>query len=80
MHDMCVAALNGDQETATVINRQLSRLHRDLFVESNPIPVKWALHEIGLIPQGIRLPLTPLSAQYHQRLRDSMRQAGVWSP
>jgi 4-hydroxy-tetrahydrodipicolinate synthase len=42
--------------------------------------VKWALHEIGLIPQGIRLPLTPLSAQYHQRLRDSMRQAGVWSP
>lgn len=80
MHDMCVAALNGDRETATAINRQLSRLHRDLFVESNPIPVKWALHEIGLIPQGIRLPLTPLSAQYHQRLRDSMRQAGVWSP
>ncbi|MDQ3796484.1 MAG: 4-hydroxy-tetrahydrodipicolinate synthase, partial [Pseudomonadota bacterium] len=80
MHDMCVAALNGDRETAAAINRQLSRLHRDLFVESNPIPVKWALHEIGLIPQGIRLPLTPLSAQYHQRLRDSMRQAGVWSP
>ncbi|HEX2237861.1 MAG TPA: 4-hydroxy-tetrahydrodipicolinate synthase [Gammaproteobacteria bacterium] len=80
MHDMCVAALNSDRETATAINRQLSRLHRDLFVESNPIPVKWALHEIGLIPQGIRLPLTPLSAQYHQRLRDSMRQAGVWSP
>ncbi|HEX2242109.1 MAG TPA: 4-hydroxy-tetrahydrodipicolinate synthase [Gammaproteobacteria bacterium] len=80
MHDMCVAALNGDRETAAAINRQLSSLHRDLFVESNPIPVKWALHEIGLIPQGIRLPLTPLSAQYHQRLRDSMRQAGVWSP
>ncbi len=80
MHDMCAAALNGDRETAAAIDRQLSNLHRDLFLESNPIPVKWALHEIGLIPEGIRLPLTPLSPKFHQRLRDSMHQAGVWSP
>src|SRR5215218_7740111 len=73
MHDMCAAALNGDRERAAAINCHINSLHRDLFLESNPIPVKWALHEIGLIPAGIRLPLTPLSAKFHDQLRDSMR-------
>jgi 4-hydroxy-tetrahydrodipicolinate synthase len=79
MHDMCTAALAGDREQASAIDRHLAGLHRDLFLESNPIPVKWALHEMGLIPPGIRLPLTPFSPAYHDRLRESMRQAGVWS-
>ncbi len=79
MHDMCAAALVGNRQQASAIDRRLTGLHRDLFLESNPIPVKWALHEMGLIPPGIRLPLTPLSETYHDRLRESMRQAGVWS-
>jgi 4-hydroxy-tetrahydrodipicolinate synthase len=80
MHDMCAAALNGDREMAAAINSHINSLHRDLFLESNPIPVKWALHEIRLIPAGIRLPLTPLSAKFHDQLRDSMRQADLWFP
>lgn len=80
MHDMCVAALAGDRERAAAIDRQIDGLHRDLFLESNPIPVKWALHEMGLIPPGIRLPMTPFSAQFHGQLRESMRRACVWSP
>ncbi|MCO6412386.1 MAG: 4-hydroxy-tetrahydrodipicolinate synthase [Thiogranum sp.] len=77
MHDMCAAALAGDRERAEQIDRTLRALHRDLFVESNPIPVKWALHEMGLIPPGLRLPLTPLSPQCYDRVRDALRQAGV---
>ncbi len=79
MHAMCEAALQGDRETAESLNQQLEGLHRDLFLESNPIPVKWALAEMGLIPPGIRLPLTPLSNQYHNQLRHSMQQAGLLS-
>jgi 4-hydroxy-tetrahydrodipicolinate synthase len=52
-------------------------LHRDLFVEANPIPVKWALAEMGRIPLGIRLPLTPLSPQYHDLVRAALRHAGA---
>jgi 4-hydroxy-tetrahydrodipicolinate synthase len=77
MHQMCEAALRGDRATAVEINRRLEGVHRDLFLESNPIPVKWALAEMGKIPSGIRLPLTPLSEQYHDPLRRSMRQAGI---
>jgi len=77
MHEMCAAALAGDRHAATVINARLDILHRTLFVESNPIPVKWALHEMGLIPAGIRLPLTPLANQYHDTVRQALRQAGV---
>ena len=62
MADMCEAALEGDAALAAEIDARLADLHRDLFVESNPIPVKWALHRLGLIPGGLRLPLTPLSA------------------
>lgn len=77
MHDMCVAALAGDRETASAINAPLERLHQCLFVESNPIPVKWALHEMGLIPAGIRLPMTTLSAEHHETVRQALRHAGL---
>ncbi len=77
MHAMCAAALAGDRELAEELDRPLRALHRDLFLQSNPIPVKWALHELGLIPAGMRLPLTPLDAAYHDRVRDALKQAGV---
>lgn len=77
MHDMCAAALAGDRARAEAINNALIGLHRDLFLEANPIPVKWAVAEMGLIPAGIRLPLTPLSEKFHGQLRQSMHQAGV---
>ncbi|MCW9057352.1 MAG: 4-hydroxy-tetrahydrodipicolinate synthase [Gammaproteobacteria bacterium] len=77
MHEMCAAALAGDRARASAINDKLMPLHRDLFVESNPIPVKWALHEMGRIPAGIRLPLTPLSAVHHEKVRAALRAAGV---
>jgi 4-hydroxy-tetrahydrodipicolinate synthase len=77
MHDMCAAALAGDRARAEQIDERLRPLHRDLFIESSPIPVKWALHEMGMIPPGLRLPLTPLSPQYHDKVRDALRHAGA---
>ncbi len=77
MQEMCATALRGDFEQAEAINKKLIPLHKNLFVEANPIPVKWALHEMGLIPAGIRLPLTVLSEQYHETVRQAMKQAGV---
>jgi len=77
MHEMCAAALAGDRDTADKIDATLRALHRDLFIESSPIPVKWALHEMGMIPPGLRLPLTPLSPECHEPVRDALRQAGV---
>lgn len=77
MAQMCAAALAGDRETSERINQPLMGLHSKLFVEANPIPVKWVLSEMGKMPAGIRLPLTPLSEQYHETLREAMRQAGV---
>jgi 4-hydroxy-tetrahydrodipicolinate synthase len=77
MHAMCAAALAGDLATARAINFRLLGLHQKLFVEANPIPVKWALAEMGRIEAGIRLPLTPLSAQYHDTLRAALREAGA---
>jgi 4-hydroxy-tetrahydrodipicolinate synthase len=77
MHDLCAAALAGDRARAEAINRSLEILHRVLFVQSNPIPVKWALHEMGLIPPGIRLPMTPLANEFHDTVRQALRQAGV---
>jgi len=79
MAAMCAAALAGDRERALELNRPLEGLHSNLFLEANPIPVKWALHEMGLIPEGIRLPLTPLSEEFHEPLRNAMRAAGVLS-
>jgi 4-hydroxy-tetrahydrodipicolinate synthase len=79
MAAMCEAALKGDRTKAMELNRPLEGLHHNLFLEANPIPVKWALHKMGLIPEGIRLPLTMLSEEFHQPLRNAMREAGVLS-
>src|SRR3954447_318716 len=73
MHEMCSAAFMGDLGAARAANRQLMRLHKDLFVEANPIPVKWAVAQMGLIGPGLRLPLTPLSDRYHAVVADAMR-------
>lgn len=77
MHDMCTAALAGDVATARAINARLVGLHRDLFCEANPIPVKWAVAQMGLIEAGIRLPLTPLSEALHGRVREALRRADI---
>ena len=77
MADLCNAALKGDAVTARAIHEKLMPLNKTLFIESNPIPVKWALHEMGLMPDGIRLPLTWLSTACHEPLRQAMRQSGV---
>ncbi len=77
MHEMCVAALAGEMVKAREINFKLLGLHMKLFVEANPIPTKWALWQMGLIEGGIRLPLTPMSAQFQDVVRDAMRQAGI---
>lgn len=77
MHEMCIAAFAGDLAAARAVNSKLQRLHLDLFVEANPIPVKWAVAQMGLISPGLRLPLTPLSDRYHEIVREAMRQAGI---
>ena len=77
MHDMCAAALRGDALSARAINAKLFALHQKLFVEANPIPVKWVLKEMGLIAAGIRLPLTPLSPQHAEPLRSAMKAASI---
>ncbi len=75
MHDMCVAAFAGNLARAREIHNMLLPLHSKLFVEANPIPVKWACAELGLIPSGLRLPLTQLSAGLHDTVRDALRHA-----
>jgi len=77
MHDMCAAALAGDRAGAEAINQRLVALHKDLFVESNPIPVKWALHAMGRIPPGIRLPMTVLSQRHHDTVRQALHLAQI---
>ncbi len=77
MHEMCSAALLGDARKVREINARLLWLHRNLFCEANPIPVKWALEQMGLIGGGIRLPLTPLSESSHARVLESLRRAGI---
>jgi len=77
MHEMCQAALNKDADAAANIDANLSGLHKSLFVESNPIPVKWALGAMGMMGFGIRLPLTRLSAHAEAPVRDALAQAGI---
>lgn len=77
MSELCALAMRGEAEAARAINERLMPLHQKLFCEANPIPVKFALHEMGLIPEGIRLPLTWLSQDCREPLRQAMRQAGV---
>lgn len=77
VHDLCKAALSGNRDLAMQINERLLPLNNTLFLESNPIPVKWALHEMGLIPAGIRLPMTTLAEQYRPALHAALRETGV---
>ena len=77
MSEMCDCARKGEAERAADINDRLMGLHKALFLESNPIPVKWAVHSMGRMGPGIRLPLTPLSAGHHEALRAAMQTAGV---
>ena len=77
MHQLCEAALAGERERAEEIDQALQPLHKALFLESNPIPAKWALAQMGLIPKGIRLPLTTLSELHHKAVADAMKHAGV---
>jgi len=77
MHQMCAAALVGDVKKARELNLKLLPLHQRLFVEANPIPVKWALAEMGMIEYGLRLPLSPLSERFHQTLREALHEAGI---
>lgn len=79
MRRMCAAAIAGDRETAKDVDRRLAGLHKQLFVESNPIPAKWAVHRMGLIEQGIRLPLTWLHDDFHDLVGEAMDQAQVAS-
>jgi 4-hydroxy-tetrahydrodipicolinate synthase len=77
VHEMIMAAINGDRETASAIDAKLAGLHKNLFIQSNPIPVKWAVAEMGLMGKGIRLPLTWLTEDCFPAVREAMRQAEV---
>ncbi|WP_078118727.1 4-hydroxy-tetrahydrodipicolinate synthase [Thiosocius teredinicola] len=77
MHAMCAAALAGDRDKAAELDAPLAGLHQKLFLESNPIPVKWAVAEMGMIERGIRLPLTWFADRYHDELRAAMKHAGI---
>lgn len=77
MHEICAAAVSGDLPRARDLDGRLRRLHSALFVESNPIPVKWALQRMGLIPPGLRLPLTPLEQSHESVVHASLQQAGI---
>lgn len=76
MGEMCAAARRGDAARAIAANNKMIALHKHLFVEANPIPVKWALHRMGRIAEGIRLPLTPLAAAHHETVAGALRAAG----
>jgi 4-hydroxy-tetrahydrodipicolinate synthase len=77
MHELCVAAMNGNVAEAIRINNRLLPLHNKLFVEPNPVPVKWAMAEMGLIEHGLRLPLAPLSEGLHEVVRAALRESGL---
>ena len=79
MHEMCMLATKGEKEKAAIINKNLDILHDNLFIESNPIPVKWALNRMNLIKKGIRLPLTWLDEKYEKTLEDSLIKANIIS-
>jgi 4-hydroxy-tetrahydrodipicolinate synthase len=80
MHQMCAAALVGDVKKARELNLKLLPLHQRLFVEANPIPVKWALGEMGMIEPALRLPLSPLAERFQQTVREALHEAGIALP
>jgi 4-hydroxy-tetrahydrodipicolinate synthase len=77
MHEMCKAAMDGDIAKALELNNKVFPLHQKLFIEPNPVPVKWALAEMGMMPAGIRLPLVPLATEFHESVRSALREAGL---
>ncbi|WP_417518114.1 4-hydroxy-tetrahydrodipicolinate synthase [Marinobacter sp.] len=77
MADLCAAAISGNREETDRLNELLMPLNRKLFLEANPIPVKWALQRMGMIGEGIRLPLTPFSEKFHAELEEAMKASGV---
>jgi 4-hydroxy-tetrahydrodipicolinate synthase len=77
MHELCVAALAGDARRAMEIQRRLLPLHRHLFVEANPIPVKWAMARMGLCGGALRLPMTPLAPAYESTVEAALRAGGL---
>ena len=77
MHELCVAAIAGDARKAMAIQNRLMPLHRHLFVEANPIPVKWAMAKMGLCGPALRLPMTPLTPAFHGQVEAALRSAGV---
>ena len=76
----CARALAGDVKTSRELNLRLLPLHQRLFVEANPIPVKWALAQLGLIENGVRLPMTPLAERFHETVREALAEAGIALP
>lgn len=77
MHALCAAAMAGKVAEAVALNNRMLPLHNKLFVEPNPVPLKWAMQELGLIESGMRLPLVPLHADYHETVRTALRQSGL---
>ena len=77
MSQMCASALAGNEEQARAVDSKLELLHQDLFIEANPVPVKWALQAKGRIGGGIRLPLVELDGQYHVKVREALAAAGI---
>lgn len=77
MHEMCVMAMAGRADAAAALNARVELLHKRLFLEGNPVPVKWALHAMGLIESGIRLPLVELNPKFHAALREALQVAGI---
>jgi 4-hydroxy-tetrahydrodipicolinate synthase len=77
MHELCAAAMAGEIARAIEINNRLIPLHDKLFVEPNPVPVKWAMQQMGLIGTGMRLPLAPLGESFHDTVRKALRDSGV---
>jgi 4-hydroxy-tetrahydrodipicolinate synthase len=77
MHELCVAAMAGRIADAVALNNRLIPLHAKLFIEPNPVPVKWALAQMGRIKSGIRLPLVPLAASCQDAVRNALRESGV---
>jgi 4-hydroxy-tetrahydrodipicolinate synthase len=80
MHQLCKAAMEGDIATARAINARLLPLHQKLFVEPNPVPVKWLMHQLGLIEPGIRLPLASLDSAFHDTVWQAWKSSGNASP
>ena len=77
MSAMCALALAGDAAAARAADDKLASLHRNLFLEANPVPVKWALHKMGMISTGIRLPMVELATRYHIQVNEALQQAGI---